>query len=95
MKVFISQPMMNRSNEILMRERSKVKQELISEGHEVVDSLFTLPEGKNTPLHYLAKSIELIAECDGVVFMKDWDLSRGCVMEHEIALQYNKFVKIL
>ena len=59
MKVFISQPMMNRSNEILMRERSKVKQELISEGHEVVDSLFTLPEGKNTPLHYLAKSIEV------------------------------------
>lgn len=95
MKVFISQPMMSKGNNTLLLERQEVIRQLEAEGHEVVNSIFTLPEGKDTPLHYLAKSIELLAECDGVVFMKDWDISRGCVMEHQIASHYNKFVRIL
>lgn len=95
MKVFISQPMMNKPNDILQQERAELKKQLEDEGYEVVDSIFTLPEGKDTPLHYLAKSIELIAEVDGIVMMKDWDISRGCVMEYEVAMRYNKFVKII
>ena len=95
MKVFISQPMMNKPNDILQKERAEVVRQLEAEGYTVLDSLFTLPEGQDSPLEYLAESIKLMAHADGIVFMQGWDMSRGCVMEYEIAMRYNKFVKIL
>lgn len=95
MKVFISQPMINKPNDVLHKERADVVKQLEAEGHEVLDSVFTLPEGQDSPLEYLAESIKLLAKADAVVFMQGWDMSRGCVIEYEIAMRYNKFVKIL
>lgn len=93
MKIFISQPMMNKSNDKLQLERMQLKVLLESQGHEVIDSILDIPDG--TPLTYLAESIKLIDQADGVVFMKDWDMSRGCVVEYEVAMRYGKFVKLL
>ena len=44
MKVFISQPMMNKPNDILQKERAEVVKQLEAEGYTVLDSLFSLPE---------------------------------------------------
>lgn len=93
MKVMISQPMINKPNDMLQAERAQLVKELEAEGYEVVDTIFDIPNG--TPLQYLAKSIEAMNNVDGVVFMKDWDMSRGCVIEYEVAMRYGKFVKIL
>ena len=93
MKVFISQPMINKPNDILYREREAVVKQLKAEGYEVIDSILDIPNA--TPLLYLAKSVELMNEADGVVFMKGWEQSRGCTMEHDIAVLYGKFVKLL
>lgn len=94
MKVFISQPMMNKPNDILQKERAEVEAKLKSEGYEIIDSIFDLgPDA--SPLDYLAESVKALAKADAVVFMKDWDMSRGCVIEYEIAMRYNKYVKIL
>lgn len=90
-KVFISQPMMNKPNDILQQERAKLVEELESQGHEVLDSVFDLQNG--TPLQYLAKSIEIMDKADAVIMMKGWEESRGCNMEYNIAISYNKFVK--
>lgn len=94
MKVFISQPMMNKPNDMLQMERAQIVAKLKNQGYDVIDTILDL--GPNaTPLEYLAESIKLIDQADGVVFMKDWDMSRGCVIEYEVAMRYGKFVKIL
>lgn len=94
MKVMISQPMRGKTNEQIREEREKLVKQLETEGHEVVDTVFDdFPEGKATPVHYLAKSIEFIANVEGIVFMKGWENARGCRIEHQIAKEYGKWVR--
>lgn len=94
MKVMISQPMRGKTNEQIREEREKLVKKLETEGHEVVDTVFDdFPEGKATPVHYLAKSIEFIANVEGVIFMKGWENARGCRIEHQIAKEYGKWVR--
>lgn len=96
MKLIISQPMRGKTEKQIRNEREELVKKLQEEGHEVVDTIFSdFGEGKSTPLHYIAKSIEFMAEIDGVVFMQGWDMARGCIIEHECATRYNKFIKYL
>lgn len=93
-KIFISQPMNNKSNRDIELERKELVKELKKQGFEVLDTILDL--GKNaTSLHYLAKSIEIMAEADIVLFMQGWENARGCIIEHEVALKYGKYVKEL
>ena len=93
-KIFISQPMNNKSNRDIELERKELVKELKKQGFEVLDTILDL--GKNaTPLHYLAKSIEIMAGADIVLFMQGWENARGCIIEHEVALKYGKYVKEL
>lgn len=94
MKVMISQPMRGKTNEEIKEERAELVKKLQEEGHEVVDTVFDdFPEGKATPVHYLAKSIEFIANVEGVIFMKGWENARGCKIEHQIAKEYGKWIR--
>ena len=94
MKIMISQPMKGKTEVVIRAEREKLIQQLQKEGHEVIDTVLDLEEDKS-PIYYLAKSIELLDKADGVVFMKDWYDARGCRIEHEVAVEYGKYVKEL
>ena len=73
---------------------AELVKKLEEKGHEVVDTIFAeeTPEG-DARLYYLAKSIEAMSKVDAVVFMPGWEKARGCQIEHEIAVKYNKFIK--
>lgn len=94
MKIMISQPMKGKTEEQIRTERENVIKELEAQGHEIIDTVFDFGPEKN-PIHYLAKSIETMAEVDCVVFMQGWNQARGCRVEYQIALEYGKFVKII
>ena len=97
MRIMISQPMTGRTVGDIRRERSKVINKLKEEGHEVIDTVFNF-EGKdpyNDGLFYMGHSILAMSEVDAVVFMPGWDKSRGCKIEHELALRYGLFIKEL
>ena len=97
MRIMISQPMTGRTVGDIRRERSKVINKLKEEGHEVIDTIFNF-EGKdpyNDGLFYMGHSILAMSEVDAVVFMPGWDKSRGCKIEHELALRYGLFIKEL
>ena len=34
-----------------------------------------------------------MSEADAVVFMPGWENARGCRIEHEIALEYGKYIR--
>ena len=92
MKLMISQPMKGKTEEQIRRERENVIKELEAQGHEIIDTIFDFGTEKN-PIHYLSKSIETMADVDGVVFMVGWNQARGCIIENQVAIAYNKFVK--
>ncbi len=96
MKIMISQPMKGKTNEQIRTERAELVKELTEQGHEVIDTVFDdFPNGQETPLHYLVKSIEFLANVDGVVFMKGWQNARGCRIEEICAREYGKFIMYL
>lgn len=93
MKVFISQPMKDLSDEEIL----KVREDAIelatialrsSEGVEIIDSFFQSAPTDAKPLWYLGKSLELLSTADVCIFVKGWENARGCKIEHECCVQY-------
>lgn len=96
MKVMISQPMKNKSDSEIIEERAKVTSILKSQGFEVIDTYIDEKlegSGDDLGIRYLAKSIEFIAQVDGLIFLPGWEEARGCVIEHEVARRYGKWIK--
>ena len=95
MKVMISQPMGHKNPEHIRWERKDLVEKLQEQGHYVVDTVFTEeePKGCDEAMYYLAKSIEVMSKVDAVVFMRGWQNARGCKIEHQVAVDYGKFIK--
>lgn len=92
MRVFISQPMRDKTDEEIKKERhaaiERVKKEM-GEDVEVFDSFFKkAPHGVRRPLWFLGKSFELLSTADVALFIGHWYEYRGYKMEHEAAKQY-------
>lgn len=99
-KLFISQPMRDKSNEQIEAERARA----IKAAQDYVDAQLGVPEGERKvelidsffkdaphdakPLWFLGKSFELLSTADIVFFVKGWDQYRGCKMENRAAHEY-------
>lgn len=97
-KLFISQPMRNRTDEEILTERGNIVKEIKEKFHnediEIIDSFIsTYPSAPSTdtktiPLWYLGKSLMLLADADIIYFAKGWEKNRGCRIEHTCAVEY-------
>ncbi len=96
MKLFISQPMKDKTDDEIKKERNKIieaaKKEY-GEDLEVIDSFFENAPHDARPLWFLAKSLELLSTADIAFFATNWEKYRGCSIEHECAKQYG--IKII
>ncbi len=91
MKVFISQPMKDKTDEHIKEERAKaIKQikEKYNEDVEIIDSFFENAPHDAKPLWFLGKSLELLAGADVAYFCKDWEKYRGYRIENTCAKEY-------
>ncbi len=91
-KLFISQPMRNRTDAEIISERNEARihaEDLLGEQVELIDSFFETAPVDAKPLWFLGKSIELLSSADCVYFCKGWKNARGCRIEHECAVQYD------
>ncbi len=102
-KVMISQPMNGKTDKEILAVRNQAINTLTQMGYQFVNSLFE-DDGKeeywftpdalkkrgieNIPLCYLARSLEVMAQCHAVYFCKGWDQARGCRLEHDAAVAY-------
>lgn len=89
-KVFISQPMKNKPNKEIMEQRQIIINELERKGYKVLDAVFKEEPPEENKLYYMAKSIEFMGKSDIVYFMKGWEYTRGCRIEHTIAVEFGK-----
>ena len=92
MKVFISQPMKDKTNEEILKEREQLienAKKRYGDDIEVIDSFFKDAPYDAKPLWFLGKSIELLSTADVAYFAKDWETARGCRIEHDCAVEYD------
>lgn len=97
-KLFISQPMRDKTNEQIQSERDRAveaakkaiagKTGINNPAVELVDSFFKDAPHDAKPLWFLGKSFELLSTADVVFFVKGWDQYRGCKMENKAAHEY-------
>lgn len=92
-KLFISQPMKNRNEQEILKER----EELIAEASKyhkdikVIESYFSdfkIENGKNIAVTYLGESIKNLAMADVAIFAKEWQNARECIIEHDVCNAY-------
>ena len=94
MKVFISQPMKDRTDEEIQKVRNQAIadiKEVYGKDVEILDSFISEKPGSETvneALWSLGKSIQILAQADVAYFCEGWDKARGCKIEHKCALQY-------
>lgn len=90
-KLFISQPMNGKTDEEILRERNEainIVKDIVGEEVEVLETFFDDFGPDKKPLHYLAKSLECLAEADIAYFVPGWENARGCKIEHQCAVEY-------
>ena len=92
MKVFISQPMRDKTDEQIKTERERaiadIKAQFPNEEIEILDSFFESAPHDAKPLWFLGKSFELLSEADVAYFAPGWRDARGCKLEHEACVEY-------
>lgn len=94
-KLFISQPMRNRTDEEIIAERGnivkEIKEKFNNEDIEIIDSFIPYAPSediKTIPLWYLGKALMLLSNADIIYFAKGWEYNRGCRIEHTCAIEY-------
>lgn len=91
-KLFISQPMRDKTDEEIKSERNeilqRVKEIYPNEDIVLIDSFFETAPHDVKPLWFLGKSLELLSTADIVYFAKGWEEYRGCSIEHKCAIEY-------
>ncbi len=91
-KLFISQPMRDKTDEEIKVQRAEIVKRVTERFGEVevIDSFIeeNAPDNANAGLWYLGKSLELLSVADCSYFAEGWQNYRGCKIEHECAVQY-------
>jgi hypothetical protein len=90
-KVFISQPMVDKTDEEIKAVRDKIIKEIrayVDDDVEVIDSFFEGAPHDAKPLWFLGKSLQSLSNADIAYFAKGWEKYRGCRIEHTCAVEY-------
>ena len=98
MRAMLSQPMAGKTDEEIVATRERAIAALTELGYDVVNTLFTdewysrekMEERGvvQTPLCFLARSLENMSLCHAAYFCKGWENARGCKIEHDAAVAY-------
>ena len=91
-KIFISQPMKDKTDAEIKTERQRIInriKELYGNDIEIIDSYFESAPAKAAPLWFLGKSFEKLSTADVAFFAQDWENARGCRMEYLACREYD------
>lgn len=90
-KLFISQPMRDKTDEEILIEREKavkVAKEILNEDVEVIDSFFQEAPHDASHWYIVGKTLELLTYADVAFFSTGWEMDTGCRIEHICANEY-------
>lgn len=91
-KIFISQPMRDKTDEEILKERERaiavIKEKFGDNEVEVLDTFFTDHKEDSNPLEFMGRSIIYLGRANMAYFIKGWNEARGCRIEHLCATEY-------
>ena len=90
-KLFVSQPMLGLSDEEILAERKRtvaLVERVYGETFDLIDSFIVDVPTDASPLYYLGRSLEKLAEADLAVFSNGWKGHRGCRIEYTACIEY-------
>lgn len=91
-KVFISQPMSDKTDEEILAVREAAVRTLnkqLNQEVEILDSFFQGAPHEAKPAWFLGESVKVLSNADIAIFLDDWRKYRGCRIEHLICKEYN------
>ena len=92
MKVFISQPMNERTEDEVLNEREEICKTFNITKDELIDSyekdFEQFKDCNRIHVGYLGDSIRLLGYADLVIFAPYWDRTCGCRIEHKVCEEY-------
>lgn len=94
MKIYISQPMKGKSDELVAAERKLIIERVKSmygDDVEILDSLFNdynTSHIKHPSVAFLGRSLEVLAQADVAFFSSGWKSARDCRIEYDVARLY-------
>ena len=93
MKLFISQPMRDKTDEEILAERKRlieVAERTTGEKMEPLDTFFAdyTPDANYQGVAFLGRSIMALADADLAIFGPEWEKYRGCRIENQICVDY-------
>lgn len=95
MKVFISQPMKDKTQEEIETRRKEIietiRNRYLNDNIEFIYSVIEEQPNanvQNIPVWYLAKSIDMLSTATLTYFDEGWENARGCRIEHRICEDY-------
>ncbi len=92
MKIYISGPITGQNKEGVTRAFEEAKRFISEAGHTPVNPLENgLPASASYEQH-LVRDFENLLGCDAVIMLYGWNKSKGCRMEHCIAVNMGKII---
>jgi hypothetical protein len=91
LKVFISQPMIDKTDEQILNERKRaisIIKKKYGKNAEILDSFIKVAPHDSTPVWFLGKSLEILSQANLAYFIGDWKKYRGCKIENIVAHEY-------
>lgn len=91
LKVFISQPMIDKTDEQILNERKraiKIIKKKYGKDVEILDSFFKCAPHGSVPVWLLGKSLEVLSQANLAYFIGEWRKYRGCKIENTVAHEY-------
>lgn len=91
-KVYVSLPISNvpqyRIDEMLFRAQKHIG----ASGHKMISPYDASPDANASYSTHMGNDIKALLECDMVLMMPGWQLSKGCQLEHSAAKIYDKLI---
>ena len=88
-RLFISQPMRDRTDEEIQAERDRILEE-VREKYPDVELIHSFFQGASnlSPIECLAEALKRMEGADVIYFAPGWNTARGCTVEHYVAELY-------
>lgn len=90
MKIYISLPITGQDIEEVEASCIYASGVIQAKGHTPVSPLDVSPDPDATYAEHMGNDIEALLYCDAVLFLDGWRTSKGCRLEHEAAIIYDK-----
>jgi hypothetical protein len=91
MKVFISQPMKDKTEKEIVDQRKRIEDYIrgeVNEDVEIIDSYVQDAPDECNPVFFLGLSLQFLSQADLAVFAQGYENARGCVIEREVCNKY-------